>query len=219
MVFKLRTYYLSKIFFIFFVLFVLSGCEKKPPVPPHLHSKIEEQVMLNGKVKAYETNPEGDIDKIILNRDGKKLKIHFPPHLAKYILEIAEKNETAAIKATSREDSYELISVTSGNRKTFDTGKLLPPKPSPGKKIFIKGNVSALIKDRENQITGFVIGQRTVMVSLEESTTLVPLLMKANYIEVTALERDKREGIVNTLRFPPVRMMEIKLDSIIYKIR
>jgi len=219
MIFKLRTYQLSKIFFIFFVVFVLSGCEKKPPVPPHSHPEIEEPAMLNGKVKAYETNPEGDIDKIILNQGRKEIKIHFPPHLAKYILEIAKQNEMVAIKATSREDSYELVSVSSGNRKTFDAGKISPPKPSPGKEIFIKGNVSGFIKNQENKITGFMIGQKTVMLGPEERITLAPLLMKAHWVEVTALERDKREGIVNTLKFPPIRMMEIKLDSIVYKIR
>ncbi|KFF02556.1 hypothetical protein [Chryseobacterium luteum] len=219
MVFKLRTYHLSKIFFIFFVLFVLSGCEKKPPVPPHLHPEIEEPAILNGKVKAYETNPEGDIDKIILNQGRKEIKIHFPPHLAKYILEIAKKNEMIVIKATSREDSYELISVSSGNRKTFDAGKILPPKPSPGKEVFIKGTISGFIKNQENKITGFMIGQKTVMLGPEERITLAPLLMKAHRVEVTGLERDMREGIVNTLKFPPIRMTEIKLDSIVYKIR
>lgn len=75
------------------------------------------------------------------------------------------------------------------------------------------------MKNKENKITGFLIGQKTVMLGPEERIILAPLLIKAHRVEVTALERDQREGIVNTLKFPPVRMMEIKLDSIVYKIR
>lgn len=208
-----------KYFLFFFMVFILSGCEKKPPVPPHLHPGTEESALLTGKVKAFGTNPEGDIDKIILNQDGKEIKIHFPPHLAKYILEIAKKNKTVVIEATSGENSYELTSVSSADRKAFNAGKILPPKPSPGKEIFMKGTISGFIKDQENRITGFMIGQKTVMLRPEERITLAPLLMKAHRVEVTALERDQREGIVNTLKFPPVRMIEIKIDSIVYKIR
>lgn len=217
MIFK-RTYSLLKIIFIFSLISIFSRCEKKLPVPTHLHQEIKETVWLNGTVKAYETNPEGDIDKIILNQKKKNITIHFPPHVAKYILEIAKKNHAIQIKAVSRPDIYELISISSEDGKSsFDVGKILPPKPSQGKKIIIKGKVFGFIKNRENDITGFIINHKTIMLNPEQRSTLVPLLMKAHQVEVRVLERNMKEGTVNTMKFPPVRMMEIKIDSIIYK--
>ncbi len=220
MIFKARTYNLLKINFIFLLGFLLSGCEKKPPVPPHSDPRIEKQSLLTGIVQAYETNPEGDIDKIVLNLDSTKVKVHFPPHFAKNILEIAKKNAVVKVRVSSREDNFELISIAGEDHtRFFDAGKILPPKPSPGKDIVIKGHISDFIKNPENKITGFVMDRKTVILDPEEGNILAPLLIQAHQVEVTARERDKKEGVINILKFPPVRITEIKIDSIVYKLR
>lgn len=220
MVFKLRTYNLLKIISIFFVTFILFGCEKQPPAPPHLHPEKEKSTLLRGEVKAYESNPDGDIDKIVLNYNNREVAIHFPPHLAKYILDIAKKNEVINVKAAIHPDHYELISISSKDDKSsFDARKIMPPNPSPGRETIIKGQLSGFIKNKDNLITGFIIGQKTVMLGPEERISLTPLLMKAHWVEVKVLERNTKEGIVNTLQFPTVRMTDIKIDSTVYKIR
>lgn len=221
MVFKRITYHLSKIIFIFSAAACLSGCGKKPPLPlPGPPSGIEKPVLLNGRVAGYESNPEGSIDKIILDQGNHQSEIHFPPHLAKYVLAIAKVNTSVHIKTSLKGRGYELASIASeGGEKVFDTGRILPPKPSPGKEIRITGDVSGWVRNRENTVTGFLIGKKTVLLNPEESRILAPLLMKAHQVEVRALERDTRDGTVYTFRFPPVKATEIKIDSIIYKIR
>ncbi len=221
MVFRQTTYHLSKIIFIFFAFWCFGSCEKRPPLtPPVPPLGMEKPMQLNGKVAGYETTPEGNIDKIILDEGKQKSEIHFPPHLAKQILNIAQPNASVHLKAFERDRGLELISIASESGKnTFDVQGILPPKPDPGKEIRIKGAVSELIRNRQNKTIGFVIGQKTVMLNPEESRTLEPLLMKAHQVEVSALERNTKDGTINTLDFPPVRLMEIKIDSIVYKIR
>ena len=176
-------------------------------------------IQLDGQVVSYKTNPESNIDKIILSRGNQKFEIHFPPHLAKHILEIAKVNAWVHIETSQRDRGYELVSISSQNGKNiFDTKEISPPKPNPGKEITITGSISKLIRDQNGEIKGFVVGKKTVLLKPEESRTLAPLLMKAHQVEVTALERDTKDGTINTLQFPPVVMTEIKIDSIIYKI-
>ncbi|GEN78015.1 hypothetical protein [Chryseobacterium hagamense] len=200
---------------------MLSGCGKKPPLPSSgPPPDIETPVVLKGRVVSYGTNPEGNIDRIILYQGNRKPEIHFPPHLAEYILDIANVNASVNIKTSSIDRGYELVSIASEDgKKVFNAGQILPPKPRPGKEIRIAGTVSAWIRNRENTVTGFVIGKRTVLLNPEEGRILTPLLMKAKRIEVAALERDAGDGTINTLKFPPVKATEIKIDSIIYKIR
>lgn len=221
MIFKHATYHLSKILFIFAVVFCLCGCEKKPPLPPPTPPlSIEKPIRMNGKITGYAANPEGNIDRIMLNRGNQRFEIHFPPHLAKSILEIAKVNASVHLEIFQTNRGYELVSVSSENgRNNFATTEIAPPKPSPGKEVRLMGTISTMIRNRDHEITGFVIGKKTVMLNPEESKTLAPLLMKANRIEITALERNTKDGTVNTLRFPPVIMTEIKIDSIVYKIR
>lgn len=223
MVFKQITYHLSRILFILSAAVCLSGCGKKPPLPPHIPSPhAEQQAQLNGRVVRYGTNPEGNIDRLVLGREpgNQETEIHFPPHLAKPILDIAKVNASVTLRISHGHRGDELITVSSEDgRMAFDAGKILPPKPSPGKEIRLKGAVSGMIRNRENTVTGFVIGKRTVMLNPEEGRILDPLLPKAGQVEVIALERSAEDGTINTLRFPPVKATEIKIDSIIYKIR
>ncbi|WP_307445838.1 MULTISPECIES: hypothetical protein [Chryseobacterium] len=221
MVFKQATYHISKIIFIFWAVFCLGGCDRKPPLPPPVSPpETKQTIRLNGKVTAYETNPEGNIDRMTLDQGKQKSEIHFPPHLARQILDIAQLNTFVKLKVDQRDRGYELISLASEDGKnTFDTRGIPPPKPSPGKEIRIKGTVSGWIRSRQNETTGFVIGRKTVMLNPEESRILAPLLIKAKQVEVTALERDANDGTINTLQFPPVKVKEITIDSIVYKIR
>lgn len=223
MVFKQITYRLSEIFFILSAVFCLSGCGKKKPLPPHIPpSQAERAVQLNGRVVRYGTNPEGNIDRLVLDREpgNQKTEIHFPPHLAKPILEIAKVDASVTLRISHRDRGDELLSISPEDGHTaFDAGKILPPKPRPGKEIRLKGAVSGMIRNRENAVTGFVIGKRTVMLNPEEGRILSPLLLKAVQVEVTALERSTEDGTINTLTFPPVKATEIKIDSIIYNIR
>lgn len=199
----------------------LGSCEKRPPLPPPVPSpEIKKPVELDGKVARYETTPEGNIDQMVLDQGKQQSEVHFPPHLARQILEIAQPSAFVHLKVARRDHGYELISVSSENgNNRFDIQGILPPKPSPGKEIRIKGKVSEFIRNRRNETTGFVVGQKTVMLNPEESRILAPLLIKANQVEITAMERDANDGTINTLRFPPVKMTEITIDSIVYKIR
>lgn len=221
MVFKQETYHLSKIIFIFLTVLCFSGCGKKPPLlPPGPPPEMEKPMQLDAKVMGYKTTPDGNIDRMTVSQGKQRVTIHFPPHLAKHILEIAEINAVVHLKTHMTNRGYELVSVASENGKdAFDTGRILPPRPRPGKEIRITGTVSRLIGNGKNGITGFVVGKKTVMLHPEESRVLVPLLKKAGQVEVTALERNTEDGTVNTLPFPPVVMTEIKIDSIVYKIR
>lgn len=221
MVFKQTKYHLSKIIIIFSLILCLLECEKRPPMPPPPFPASNGKIIeMNGKVINYKTNPEGNIDKIILNQGNQRSEIHFPPHLAKHILEIAKINTSVQIKTFQRHRDYELTFISSADGKTvFDAKEILPPRPSPGKEIQIRGSVSELIRNRDNEVTGFVIGKKTVILHPEESRTLAPLLIDANEVEVTALERYTKDGTINTFQFPPVMLTKIKIDSIVYKIR
>ncbi|MFY1046100.1 hypothetical protein [Chryseobacterium sp. GP-SGM7] len=220
MIFKQTTYHLLKINFIFFAVFCFISCGKKPVLSPPAPPQIEKPVQLEGKVIGYENNPKGDIDKLILAQGNQRFEIHFPPHLARHIIDIAKVNAWIYIKASPKKRDYELVTISSIDGKYFfDTKKILPPIPSPGKEIRIRGVVSDFVRNHESEIIGFVLDKKTVMLNPDESRTLVPLLKKAKYLEVNALERDVKDGIVNTFQFPPVVMTEIKIDSIVYKIR
>lgn len=215
-----KKYHLLKNIFILFGVLQLMSCEQHPPLPPPPPEKMEQINLPESKIIRYQTNPQGDIDKLVVEQNHQSFEVHFPPHLGKNITDIAKINSIVTIKAHKREKDFELnfIATQNGN-SSLDVTKIPPPKPMPGKEIILKSSSVQLIKDDEKKVIGFVIDGKTVMLKPDESITLAPLLLKAKQVEVTALEREKNDGTMNINQFPPVKMIEIKIDSIVYKMR
>ena len=215
-----KKYHLLKNIFILFGVLQLMSCEQHPPLPPPPPEKMEQINLPESKIIRYQTNPQGDVDKIVVEQNHQSLDIHFPPHLGKNVTAIAKINSIVTIKADQRGKDFELnfIATQNGN-SSLDVTKIPPPKPMPGKEIILKSSSVQLIKDDEKNVTGFVIEGKTVKLKPDESATLAPLLLKAKEVEVTALEREQKDGTLNINPFPPIKMIQIKIDSIVYKMR
>lgn len=160
---------------------------------------------LTGLVLDYGANADGDIDNMLVLSGQQKFWLHFPPHTAQQVMNLALKNTTitATIGKHPRHHSdgiliYRLIALRSDNLgKSLYLDEIPPPSPALGRETIVSGNQIEWRYDEHGQVAGFVIKGKIIKLKPHSAEFLKPLLQNAKQIEVKGHERISSNGFVN----------------------
>ena len=194
---------------------------RKIKLPLHKESKVE------GIVLEYGSNPEGDIDKMLVDSPAEKIWLHFPPHMARAIKEATPVNSPieamADIGGPARHDPnpvYRLKYLRNQSTKVdIDLDRIPAPAPSIGVEVEVKGNTAQDFKNGQGRGNTFILAGKLISLPPHKARELIPLISQAKIILVKGNMRDTAEGFLSASGRPVVKASSIQLDSITYKIR
>jgi hypothetical protein len=179
---------------------------------------------VSGVVVDYGANRIGDIDKLLLQCAGEKLWLHFPPHTAAQVINLAVKETTVQAgigsQAKRGQDSlpvYEVMTLRSPSLGTsLQVRAIPPPPPDRGKETVVTGDSVQFRLDEQGRTSAIILGGRLVPLHPKMAESLAPLLRQASAIEVKGYERDPADGFVNSLGLPVVKPYSINIDKTNY---
>ena len=200
----------------------------KEKLPNHAHSSHFKQTV-KGKVLEYASNPEGDIDKILISSQYENVWLHFPPHAAKMVIKIAP--VYASIEADidqggpghhphpdHKNGVFELKQLRNySSNAAINLANIPPPAPSEGIETEVKGSIVQDLKYENNNT--FSLSGKIISLPPFMARALFPLINQANQIIVKGKMRDTTGGFVTASGEPVIKANTIQLDSVIYKIR
>ncbi|MCF0059134.1 hypothetical protein [Dyadobacter sp. CY356] len=194
---------------------------------PQHHISPEKQLIISGVILKYGSNHDGDIDKILLSKDDKKVWLHFPPHTARQVTAAAGINHTIEATVSQKElpghdkqDRYELKYLQSKDSKILlDLSQIPAPLPRKGLEVEIKGKPSKDFSIEDGRENSFVLEGKLVSLPPHMARTLLPLISQAKIIIVKGQMRDSTEGFLSLSRQKIVKPSSIQIDSVTYKIR
>jgi hypothetical protein len=198
---------------------------------PHHKNSLEikpprhRQSELVGTVLEYGSNPDGDIDKMLLATSEEKVWLHFPPHTARSVKEAAPVH--SHIEATVDQGGpagntsvYELKYL---RKQSVEVGINLAKIPAPvsrkGFEVEIKGNIAQDLNPEQEPGYAFILSGKLILLPPHMAQELFPLIRRAKMILVKGYMRDSSEGFLSASGKPVVKASAIQLDSITYKIR
>lgn len=179
---------------------------------------------IKGIVLQYGNNPQGDIDKVLIDTGSGQIWLHFPPHTAKQILLMAKLHAPVTIDYGERRDKKnkqveEIQTISNNKNETVDIKNIPPPAPTPGRKVIITGNKIEIKKDENGRVMAFVLSNKLIALPPHTADNLLPLIISAKTIVVKGTERSMADGFININSLPLVRPDEIRIDSINYLVR
>ena len=185
----------------------------------HKQSEIE------GTILEYGSNPDGDIDKMLLATPEGKMWLHFPPHTARSIKEAAPVN--SRIEAIVDQGgpirnapANELRYLRKQSEKVgIDLNRIPAPVPRKGFEVVIKGSVAQDFKSGQGLDYAFLLSGNLISLPPHMARELFPIISRAKMILVKGNMRDSSEGFLSASGKPVVKASIIQLDSITYKIR
>ncbi len=181
---------------------------------------------IEGTVLEYGGNPIGDIDKILLQTATGKKWLHFPPHAAKRVLALSEKNVAVDAKVgdasqnREKETVFELLALrskTSGDEITL--AGIPPPPPSNGIEIEITGNSVQFQYDLHGQVEGFILSGKLVKLRPKMTEVLGKLLQNGKIVRVKGFARSADDGTVNMQGYILVKPVSITIDNVNYTVQ
>lgn len=195
--------------------------------PPGLHPMTGQELGITGIVVKFGSNPDGDIDKILLSTANQKIWLHFPPHTARQVTSAAKINQSIEatigperLPGTDTEGVYELKNLRSKFQKTnVDLGQIPAPAPRKGIEVALKGVVSKDPKYGNDMETNFILAGKQVLLPPHMARELLPLIRRANIILVKGYMRDSTQGFLSASGMNVIKPSLIQIDSITYKIR
>ena len=215
------------IFIISGILLLLNYLQPKKPLPPHENINPLAATEITAAVINYGSNGVGDIDKILVQHNNQKMWLHFPPHTAQQILNVAVKNTTisAELHAGKRPANdgiavYELISLHSDALgKTINVHDIPPPPPDRGNEVEVRGNSIEVKPNEEGRIGAFILSGKLIALPKHTAETMLTLMKQAHQIVVKGYERSASDGFVNSTGLPFIKPYSITIDNINYVIQ
>ncbi len=196
------------------------------PDSPHEEKPLLYARVISGKIVQYGANRMGDIDKIMLQTFAGQMWLHFPPHTAKKVLEIAQQNAMVKAEADQNNEAYndkpmgELLSLESENqRQKIFIKDIPPPTPSTGIETEITGTSTELQTDEQGHAVGFILSGKLVELNPKMSQALSVLLQRAKLISVKGVARSAGDGFVNAKGLVLVKPVTINIDNINYVVQ
>jgi hypothetical protein len=220
---------------LLWIIFIISGLllliasisNPKPPGPPLPHNLPQPESGISGTVVDYAANGIGDIDKILLQRGNQNIWLHFPPHTAQQVMNVAVKNTT--VYATVHNGKmpphdnrilYELISLRSDALGiTINVYDIPPPPPMQGNEVEVKGNSIELKLNDRGEAAAFILSGKLIEFHPHTAETLLPLMKQAHEIIVRGYQRNPSNGFVNNTGLPFIKPYTITIDNINYVIQ
>lgn len=198
----------------------------------HLKYHSQKLKSFEGTVIEYGSNPEGDIDKIVLIAGNNKMWLHFPPHAAKVVTELAPVHAQIEVNADQHhppgphqhqgnpDHTFELNYLKNKSTQAeINLAHIPAPAPKEGIEIEINGNTLADFAMSSKMENTFMLSGKYVSLPPHMAHALFPLIRQAKTIFVKGKMRDPTAGFVSASGKPVVRANLIRLDSITYKIR
>lgn len=182
--------------------------------------------IIEGTVLEYGGNHIGDIDKLLLQTSTGNKWLHFPPHAAKKILNLAERNATIEAKIgkcrpnQANETICELLSLRSKkNEAEITIGDISPPPPSDGIDTEITGSSVQFQYDLHGHVAGFILSGKLVELRPKMAEVLCKLLQNAKVIQVKGFARSADGGTVNMQGYLLVKPVSITIDHVNYTVQ
>lgn len=194
-----------------------------PPTPDDIQSNASTQ-KIKGTVIQYGSNPQGDIDKILVDVNNNQLWLHFPPHAAKQVLNIAKLHAIVAIEYAERHGKKDRISneiqiISNNKNESVNIRDIAPPPPTPGNDVTVNGNKIEIKKDDNGNTNAFVLSNKLIMLPPHVAENLLPMIENAKTITVKGNERSNADGFVNINGLNLVRPDSIIIDGTNYLVR
>lgn len=182
---------------------------------------------IKGSILKFGSNHEGDIDKILLSTDKRKIWLHFPPHTARQVTSVAKINSAVdAVISQKTPDGpdknvgYELKYLRGKNsRVSVDLAQIPAPFPRKGFEVEITGIPSEDIENKYRPNTSFILSGKLISIPPHMARDLLPLINQAKKVKVKGQMRDTTEGFLSISGMKVVKPNFIQIDSITYKIR
>jgi hypothetical protein len=185
------------------------------------------QLKIKGKVLEYGSNPDGDIDKMILSTDEQKFWIHFPPHTARAVAAEAPVNSLVEVtmeqSGPAHKEHLPVYELKYLRKQSFPMGidleEFQAPRPKEGFEIEVKGKAPRDFEILRGQGRNFILSGKLISIPLHMEHELFPLIDQAKTIRVKGYLRDSTDGFLSVSGMPVVKASSIQLDSVTYKIR
>lgn len=182
--------------------------------------------IVRGTVQGYGDNHVGDIDKIRLQTQARKIWLHFPPHTAREVLIIANKNTYVEAEIgkihhpVAGEQVYELIELRSLKKNERLVIASIPPlPPSNGIETEVSGSAPHFQYNTDGRMKGFVLSGKLIELDPRTAATLGRLLRDAKSIKVNGVARSAENGRVNLQGYTLVKPVSITIDNVNYIIQ
>ena len=209
-----------------FAWFLYAGKTDRHPPPPHDISSLP-AVIIKGTIEKYGSNPDRDIDKILLKNNGEEQWLHFPPHTAKDVLSVAQLNSTIEASVNDNKKpapdgvaQKELASITNTKTgKTFIVQHTPPPPPAEGKEVEISGSILDYIADDKGNTRSVIVDHWLVSLPPHARDALLPLLIKGKLITIKGWERSTDAGFVNEDSLTVIRPYAVVINGTEYSIQ
>lgn len=197
------------------------------PPPPPFDMPAPHVVTIKGTIEKYGSNPDKDIDKLLLKNNSEEQWLHFPPHTAKDVLSAAHIGDVVEASVNDPKKpapdgvaQKELISITNTKTgKTFIVQHIPPPPPSEGKEVEINGNILHYIDDDKGNTRSVIVDNWLVSLPPHARDALLPLLIRGKRITVKGWERSTELGFVNEGNFTVIRPYAVVIDGTQYSIQ
>lgn len=203
--------------------------EVLPPNPPgHFGPPEHKQWKIKGIVTEYGSNPDGDIDKLLLTSGNEKIWLHFPPHAARSVKAAAPIQSIIEVTVGQggpavhhRPDpAFELKHLENqAGKASVDLTEITAPPPRKGFEVEIEGNVAKDLKIGQGPDNSFILSGKLISVPPHMAHELFPFLSQAKTIRVKGYLRDSTDGFLSASGMPVVKAGSIQLDGVTYKIR
>lgn len=185
---------------------------------------ISVQGSRTGVVEAYGSNPDGDIDKLLLKSGEGMLWLHFPPHTARAVLAVAKINTTVTAvihtgPGPAGKAAELAILYDAAGQHSARVDNIPPPPPDAGVKVNVSGRIDSLQRDREGLTVSIIIGQNLVLLPPHVRNGLANLLQENGQVTVSGKQRSPNNGFVNERGFAVIRPDTLTLKNIHYLIR
>ncbi len=210
---------------VLLLLLIVWLCSRRvgPPAPPHppgppLPMPV---TVLKGIVKSYAGNPEGDIDKLVLEAGGPTYLLRFPPHTAQEVMRDAPAGTAVIVNALGGKNAgadtqqLDLAVLKNGDGGTILDIHTIGPPPPGGEEIVVTGTPTGFRRDEKDRVTSFVLDSNLVTLPPYIRESVVPLLLPAKKVTVKGFRRGPG-GFVNSSGLRIVRPYAIGISGVEY---
>lgn len=180
---------------------------------------MEKNKLVRGVVTRYLTNRHDDYDRLVIEQNGKRTEIKFPPHTARFIREVGP--EGAGVEVEAGEDKHpgkrrllSIRNVTSGN--SFEVHSVKPPHPpETGKLVSFEIRRPRFTRGgKDNAITGIVLKDTFIHFHPEEYDEPEETWTAAPVLYVKARKRTESAGFVNASGHVVYHLHEVEIGDL-----
>lgn len=170
---------------------------ERPQIPPD--RSLQTVTSYNGKVVKMAINDDYVYDGFYLLNNNDSLLVKFPPHLGTQIMSLVKQGATVSVNGVlnskpNGEKEVKMLSVTASGKTIVDTASQRLVVPADAYTSG-SGTITALQTNREGNVTGFVIDNKTILRVPPHASSQLGNLVKANTsVAYTGMKKETKQG-------------------------